>query len=109
LLDLERCSFIRALDVAADDLGPSEKLGCWASGQGQQVTVATQRTRCFTAGHTKCPALLEALAGAPSGPWSDLAASLQIVAEACRLTIARQEVNAERLDPALERLFGDRG
>lgn len=109
MLDLERCSLIRPLAAdAPTDLGPSQKLGCWATGQARPVTVAEQRVRCFTAAHTRCPALLEALAAAPTGAWTDLGTSLQVAAEACHLALARLEVSAERLEPALDQLFGSR-
>ena len=108
MLDLERGAFIRPLQVGdASAIGPSTGLRCWAKDEPHQVLLDDQQRQCFTIDHTRCPALLRALATRPSGSWSDLGAAARVVAESCHLAEARLEIQAEGIGSLLDRVFGD--
>jgi hypothetical protein len=110
LLDLERCSFLRASDSDAE-LGPApaEALHCWAAGRAREIGLEDQRQRCTTVLHASCPALLAALGSREPDGWLESARAARVVAEACHLAEARLEVRAEKLGPALARIFGGAG
>ena len=107
MLDLERCPFLRPMSAFPyQGASIDGQLGCWSDGAGEEIAPTVQRDRCQVLAHTTCSRLLAVLSSQPPRGWWFVGNAARMVAESSHLAEARLEVQSERLEPTLARIFG---